>query len=659
MKRIYCWLAAALTLAVAAGAQATPVINELRTDQVGTDTDEYFELAGNPGESLAGLTYIVIGDTPAGLSGVIESITDLNLLSIQPDGYLALYRTGDTPVCTGYDGSAAMTFENSDNVTHMLVSGFTGTANQDLDTNDDGVLDITPWTAIISSVGLVGPNPPNPAGGIEYVYSTTRVGPDGTFVPSHILRCPDRTGNFAMGSFSVVCTYDSPGAANNCSNLPPDVGNVKHSPCAPTAAQTVTISVDVADPNNNVTSVRVYYKLEAAATYDSIPATLASGVTYTATLPARPDQSRVLYYIGARDATSNYVKYPASAPTPTTCTATPPATCATRDYRVGLQTISSVQSSTVADSCLSSTFKGKAVNVVGVVTHKKFEFSDNFFYMQSGIGPYSGIKIFGSDSTFVPQLGDSVRVAGYVDEFNCQTEVVMFADCATILGSNRRVRARALAQVSDIQQEQNESMLVTVQGPITVATANDSTNLGKEFKIGTGSNIAYVGDDTFFPDGIGYTVVPAPGMVLDAITGIVGYRRTNTTPAPRPDPTILLRLEPRRDNDVDRDYTDVGDGDQVDVVKAFHLTQNTPNPFNPVTTIEFSVAHAGQVSLRIFDSSGKLVRTLLESAYAGPTAQRVTWDGRDDRGVTVGSGLYFYKLQAGDAVATRKMLLLK
>jgi hypothetical protein len=647
MKRyLYSCLGATLLLAAAVGAQAV-VINEIRIDQVGTDTDEYFELSGTPNQSLTGLTYIVLGDSPSGLSGVIESVTDLTGQTIKADGYLALVRTADVPVCTGYDGTAAITFENSDNVTHMLVTGFTGSLLQDLDTNDDGVLDVTPWTSIVDCVGVVGPNPPNPAAGIEYVYCTTHVGPDGSFVPSHILRCPDSTGPWAMGSFDVVCTFDTPGAANNCSNLPPTIQSVHSTPCAPAAAQSVNVLADVTDPNNNVTSVRVYYKLEAAALYDSVAATLTTGSTYQATLPGQIDQSRVVYYIGARDATGNFIRYPNGAPT-----------TSTRDYRVGIQTIASIQSSTVADSCLTSTFKGKAVNVVGVVTHKKFEYSDNFFYVQSGVGPYSGIKIFGSDSTFVPELGDSVRASGYIDEFNCQTEVVLFSDCASILGHNRKVRARQLTQVSDIQQEQNESMLVTVQGPITVATANDSTNLGKEFKIGSGTNIAYVGDDTFFPDGIGYTIVPQPGMILDAITGIVGYRRTNTTPAPRANPEIVLRLEPRRDNDVDRDFTDTGD-DGVDVVKAFGLRQNSPNPFNPLTTISFSLPQAGHAELSIFDASGRLVRHLLSRNYDHAANERVIWDGRDDLGKVVSSGLYFYKLDSGSYSATRKMLLLK
>ena len=461
-------------------------------------------------------------------------------------------------------------------------------------------------------------------------------------------RCPNGvdTDNSTV-DFSML--NRTPKAANACNNIPPTIASLRYTPCFVTANQTVQLLCDVSDENSDLTSVKAFYKLDSSALFDSIPMTAGVAPAYSATLPGRPDQSHVQYYVEAKDALGNRVKSPSTAP------------AFLRSYRVGLQTIASLQGTALPDSCSNSTELGKAVNVVGVVTNRAYEYSPNFFYIQQGITPSSGIKVFTQvDSTFVPNLGDSVRVSGFIDEFRCQTEVTLFSTCGTVLGTNRRVRARQLSSVSDINNEINESMLVNIQGPITVLTAFDGTNLGDEFKVGQGIAFGYVGDDTFFPDGVGYTVIPAPGMLLDALTGIVAYRQTNTTtPGPRENPSIILRLEPRRDNDVDRDYTDVGDGDRTDVVKAFRLSQNNPNPFNPVTTIEFSIARAGEVALRIYDSKGQLVRTVLEAAFTGPTTQRVIWDGRDDRGHSVGSGLYFYKLEAEDGVATRKMLLLK
>lgn len=207
MKKLVIVLA---TLALAASAQAA-IINEIRTDQTGTDVDEYFELAGDPGESLAGLTYVVLGDG-TGACGVVESVVNLSAYSIQADGYFAACRSA-TPVFTGYDalGVTAIVFENSDNVTHLLVSGFTGALAQDLDTNDDGTLDVTPWTAILDGVGLDKGTIPNCAGE-EYLYYPVTVGPDGTFVPGHVLRCGD---GWYIGPFDPATPgYDSPGQVN-------------------------------------------------------------------------------------------------------------------------------------------------------------------------------------------------------------------------------------------------------------------------------------------------------------------------------------------------------------------------------------------------------------------------------------------------------------
>jgi hypothetical protein len=88
------------------------------------------------------------------------------------------------------------------------------------------------------------------------------------------------------------------------------------------------------------------------------------------------------------------------------------------------------------------------------------------------------------------------------------------------------------------------------------------------------------------------------------------------------------------------------------------LSQNVPNPFNPSTTIAFGLSEASDVTLRIYDASGRLVRTLADRLYERRQHEEV-WDGVDNTGRRVASGVYFYVLNAGDKTFTRKMLLLK
>ncbi|RMI06693.1 MAG: T9SS C-terminal target domain-containing protein [Calditrichaeota bacterium] len=93
--------------------------------------------------------------------------------------------------------------------------------------------------------------------------------------------------------------------------------------------------------------------------------------------------------------------------------------------------------------------------------------------------------------------------------------------------------------------------------------------------------------------------------------------------------------------------------------ERFELLQNYPNPFNPTTTISFDLPHATRITLHVFDVSGRQVRKLADGQYAAGSHQ-VVWDGRDDNGVQVASGVYFYRLSTGSGfVATRKMVLLR
>ncbi len=99
--------------------------------------------------------------------------------------------------------------------------------------------------------------------------------------------------------------------------------------------------------------------------------------------------------------------------------------------------------------------------------------------------------------------------------------------------------------------------------------------------------------------------------------------------------------------------------EEVKVPKvAVSLGQNTPNPFNPTTMINFTLASREHVTVSVYDANGRLVRTLVDETR-GTGSHDVQWDGRDDAGVTVGSGVYFYRLRAGSHTESKKMVMLK
>lgn len=105
------------------------------------------------------------------------------------------------------------------------------------------------------------------------------------------------------------------------------------------------------------------------------------------------------------------------------------------------------------------------------------------------------------------------------------------------------------------------------------------------------------------------------------------------------------------------DATDVDD-DAAQIPASFDLKQNYPNPFNPSTVIRFSMSRAGHVRLNVFNLLGQKVRTLADHDY--PVGNHsVNWDGNDDNGRTVASGIYLYRIESGNQVRARKMTLLK
>jgi len=91
---------------------------------------------------------------------------------------------------------------------------------------------------------------------------------------------------------------------------------------------------------------------------------------------------------------------------------------------------------------------------------------------------------------------------------------------------------------------------------------------------------------------------------------------------------------------------------------ATTLSQNHPNPFNPMTEIRFALAETGDVKLMVYTIAGQEIRTL--SAGELPAGEyAVTWDGKDNLGNPVSSGVYFYQLRAGAFTETKKMTILR
>ncbi len=94
------------------------------------------------------------------------------------------------------------------------------------------------------------------------------------------------------------------------------------------------------------------------------------------------------------------------------------------------------------------------------------------------------------------------------------------------------------------------------------------------------------------------------------------------------------------------------------VIKNFKLLQNYPNPFNPTTTIEYEIPTEGDVEIKIFSIDGQLVR-LFESTHNSQGSYTIVWDGKNNAGQSVASGLYIYRVKYKNNVLAKKMLFVK
>ena len=136
-------------------------------------------------------------------------------------------------------------------------------------------------------------------------------------------------------------------------------------------------------------------------------------------------------------------------------------------------------------------------------------------------------------------------------------------------------------------------------------------------------------------------MLPTPRKILNLQPG--EFRIYTTVKLPTPEPYIVNDIEQTSDNIT---------------VTDFSLEQNYPNPFNPSTNIQFSVADHEFVSLKVYDILGREIKTLVDKELSNGVYE-TKWDGDNNFGEKVGSGIYFYRIKAGEYINSRKMMLIK
>jgi len=189
------------------GSSQNLTLNELRISAQNNDsTNNFVELIGEANLTLENLSLVVLSGEFE--PGQIDFALDLSN-GVTDENGIALIANSQTAVTTDTGDVLVenLNFFGSPS-SFLLVEGFSGTAGNDLDSDDDGVLEVTPWNTIVDSVSLVDGDSTS-----DRSYSNTVVGPDGNFPPAGIARIPDQTGEFQQLAFNDT-SADTPGELN-------------------------------------------------------------------------------------------------------------------------------------------------------------------------------------------------------------------------------------------------------------------------------------------------------------------------------------------------------------------------------------------------------------------------------------------------------------
>jgi hypothetical protein len=406
---------------------------------------------------------------------------------------------------------------------------------------------------------------------------------------------------------------------------PPRIAEVRYSPAPPEAGSPVEVSCTIT-AGGTITSAKLYWKLHSSGTWSNVNLVLQGGDQYAVSIGPFTGGTEIDYYVEAVDNAGMDARRPAAG---------------NYGFYVGTVSIYSIQYVANPGVDDASPLLDHAVNTEGYVVAEPGVYGPNVFYIAEAAGPWHGIAVYDGSGSLTFDRGDYVTVSGTVDEYYGQTELSLhFPETAHVTEEPARgeeigptaILSGELQTVS--LGEQYEGVLVGLHECVVT----DENEGHGEWSV---SNTGAVIDDCRMDDAGSYDYAPVRGDTV-YLKGLVSY-----------DFSVYM-VEPRGNEDIARP-TGVPDGE---VGRKLDLAQNRPNPFNPKTLIAFSLPEASDVRLEIYDVAGRKVTTLVDRHLtAGPHSYE--WDGRNQNGERVASGVYFYRLSTAERDLSKKMVLLK
>ncbi len=441
---------------------------------------------------------------------------------------------------------------------------------------------------------------------------------------------------------------------------PPSISSVKRDALLVNKNQAVTVSATIKATSAPVVDAKVHFTINSVEDSVSMTRSLSDTTIYSAVIPGcTSDSSFVSFYIKAVDANTLSVTNPANIKTSqfSYFAITKPLQIQHVRYSpfgsgYSGYTASSVVSGVSPTISLTGTVISDTSDVPGHGTS-----NPSRVYMQNGSGAWSGILVGvgGAAGTDVLKLkrGDNITVTGNIYMSSMGTKIDTLTSIVVNSSGNAMPTPTVLttgscgtSMLGLVTGEPYNGTLVTYQN-ISVDNANPDGplyNYGEQYVTdgSTHTRIAWSdGGTTYYSD----TTAPKSTRVLlgdkfTALTGVLGYTHN------------YYKLCARKNDDVVGYSTDIRKENGL-LAKNYALNQNFPNPFNPSTTISYSIPSTGMVTLKVYDVLGREVSTLVNQVQANGN-YRVSFNAS-----SLPSGIYFYSLNSNNFSQVKKMILIK
>ena len=477
---------------------------------------------------------------------------------------------------------------------------------------------------------------------IEVLFSAIGPPPVGSFVQSLEGWAYHHYGSYDDSSTYKLCPLYSSDIEFGAG--PPSITNLNRDPCAPMSTDSeVEIMCSISD-NSFVSEAIVHYSINGGD-YNSVAMSSSDGEIFSGVIPVS-DGDEVYYYISATDDGVDQSE-------PKTSIYPYDIEYEQLGFHVtDMLSVGKIQYTPWPSG--NTLYQGCDVTISGVVTADTATYNSPYgaYALKDYDGQWGGL-VFNTNQMEMISRGDNITISGLVTDFALGDEFGYKLDGNTrIINSSVSINSSGddpsqyeLVSSEDLHQTADE--VESYEGVLVQLNNVTISSIGQyDWSITDASGFEALIDDDMSNMSADILMDSfVEGQELDFVRGIFNFSYGT------------YKIQVRDLNDVG---TTLGINDDLNINPyEYALHNNFPNPFNPETQIRFSIGNTELVKLVVYDMMGRQIRTLIAGESFNSGFHSVSWNGLNDNGEKVPSGMYVYRIKAGDFIDFKKMLLVK